>query len=75
MNLNNLTIFNFASEKFDSVPRENLRKSYSTKCEHPSIEVLISLSRHDIQIYDSHSPALRKMILFCFSLSEKGKKL
>lgn len=78
MNLNNLTIFNFANEKFDSELGEKIQQNFTLNFIF-SIEILISLSRHDIQIYDFPSHAFPFLESSSYEFSEektlKGKFL
>lgn len=55
MNLNNLTIFNLASEKFRQLGEFTEKLGETPDVSNSPTEILISLSKHDIQIYDFHS--------------------
>lgn len=68
MNLNNLTIFNLASEKFCQCAEGEFMEKFRLSI--PSAVILISLSRHDIQIYDFPSPASSERIFFFDENSE-----
>lgn len=58
MNLNNLTIFNLASEKFRQLGEFTEKLGRNPDVPNSPTEILISLSKHDIQIYDFHSREL-----------------